>query len=82
MIHLVKLKRMPTTKKRINISLPRDTERALAQLAKRDRVPQATKALALLEFALEVAEDEIWDTLASQRDTKGTKFLSHEEVWK
>mgnify|MGYP001546733851 CR=1 FL=1 len=35
---------MPTTKKRVNISLAPESERLLARIAKRDNVPAATKA--------------------------------------
>ncbi len=73
---------MPTTKKRLNLTLPKDLEEALRLLAKRDEVPEATKAVELLKGALELEEDRIWDAIASEREAKGGKFLSHEEVWK
>lgn len=73
---------MSTTKKRINISLPADTERILSRLAKRDNVPEATKAASLLRLALEIEEDEVFDQLARTRDKKGASFLSHEDAWK
>jgi len=73
---------MPTTKKRINISLPKDTDVVLSKLAKRDSMPQATKALHLIELALEIEEDAVLDDIASRRDKKRTKFLSHKQVWK
>ncbi|MBI2050582.1 MAG: hypothetical protein HYT31_02145 [Parcubacteria group bacterium] len=72
---------MPTTKTRINISLSGAMEKALAHLARRDRVPQATKAARLLETAIELEEDQVWDTLARERDSKGAKFVSHENAW-
>lgn len=56
-------------------------EKALAHLARRDRVPQATKAARLLETAIELEEDQVWDTLARERDSKGAKFVSHENAW-
>lgn len=73
---------MPTSKKRMNLSLPPDIERALERLAERDRVPQATKALHLLRLALEIEEDDMLDTLAAKRDTRGAKFVSHARAWK
>lgn len=41
---------MATSKKRINISVSDAVEEAVATLAKRDRVPQATKAAELLHW--------------------------------
>ena len=72
---------MPTIKARINITLPPDMQDALAKLAKRDRVPQATKAAKLLEIALELEEDKIWDDIAKGRDTKRAQFISHKKAW-
>jgi len=73
---------MPTTKKRINISLSPAMERALEILARRDAVPEATKAADLLRSALEIEEDDVWDKLASARDTRSARFISHKNAWK
>ena len=73
---------MPTTKTRINISLPDSVRDALAKLSRRDRVPQATKAAKLLETALELEEDQVWDTMAKRRDIKSARYLSHDKVWR
>lgn len=72
---------MPTTKKRINISLPTDVEASLAKLAERDEVPQATKAVYLLKLAIEIDEDDVLNSIAQKRDTKGAKFVSHKKAW-
>lgn len=72
---------MATTKKRINISLPDAVEEALRKIARRDNVPQATKAVGLIELALEIEEDQIWDRIAGQRDTKKARFLTHKQAW-
>ena len=72
---------MPTLKKRLNMSLPEDIEKALSMLAKRDDMPQATKALHLIRIALEMEEDDIWNALAEKRDTKAAKFMSHDDAW-
>ena len=72
---------MPTTKKRINMSVSEYLEKALGMLAKRDHVPAATKATELLQLAIEIEEDEVWDAIASGRDAKKAKFVSHEKVW-
>jgi hypothetical protein len=72
---------MPTAKKRINITLSEDIERALVKAARRDMVPEATKAAALLRVALEIEEDELWEDIAQKRDKKGTRFVSHTQAW-
>lgn len=72
---------MPTTKKRINISIPDEIDIALQHLAARDNVPQATEAVRLIKVALEIDEDDIWNRLAEERDTPDAKFVSHEEAW-
>ena len=72
---------MPTIKHRINISLSRTAERTLVRLAKRERVPLASAAARLLEHALEVEEDEVWDMLVNTRDTKNAKFVAHQDAW-
>ncbi len=71
---------MPTLKKRINISVSKDIERALAKLALRDDVPQATKAGHLLAQAIEMEEDVVWDAIASSRARTG-RFVSHQQAW-
>ena len=73
---------MATLKTRINISLSNEVDRAWAARAKRDRMPRATKAVELLNLALELEEDSAWDILASQRDTRGARFIPHERAWK
>jgi hypothetical protein len=72
---------MPTIKKRINITLPENIERALARAAHRDRLPEATKATELLRLALEIEEDSLWESLAETRDKKGARFVSHKQAW-
>jgi hypothetical protein len=73
---------MPTTKKRINISVPDDIEAILKLLAERDEVPQATKASELLRSAIEIDEDEVFNELAEKRDTKNAKFIPHnKKIW-
>jgi len=73
---------MPTSKKRINISLPKDIEEALIYLSERDDEPQATKAVKLIRLAIEIDEDEAFNKLAENRDTKKSKFISHKDAWK
>lgn len=56
-------------------------EHALELVAARDQVPQATKAVYLLQLALELEEDLIWDQIANARDTKKARFVSHKKAW-
>ena len=72
---------MATTKKRVIISISKPIEQALELLAKRDQMPQATKAAHLLETALKLEEDRIWDQVATKRDTKNARFVSHKKAW-
>lgn len=53
----------------------------LSRIAKRDNLPEATKAANLLEFALEIEEDFILDKIASDRDMPGAGFMAHKQVW-
>lgn len=72
---------MSTAKSRINISLPDDTKNVLLSIAKRDQMPAATKAVRLMEIGIEVEEDEIWNTIASNRDHGDATLHSHVEVF-
>jgi hypothetical protein len=72
---------MPTLKSRMNLSLPDDVNLAIKELAKRDKVPAATKAESLLEIALEIEEDQVWDRIAACRDLENAKYYTHEEVF-
>jgi hypothetical protein len=73
---------MPTTKKRLNISLSPLLEEAVERLAARDKTPQATKITELLKEAIELEEDQVWDAIASQREARDAKFTSHKNAWK
>ncbi len=73
---------MPTSKKRINVSLRKDTAMFLKQIALRDDMPEATKAAELIELALEIEEDAYFAKIADARDVKGATYISHEKAWK
>ena len=70
------------TKTRLNISLSSELRQALIKLAQRDQIPQATKAVRLLEFAMELEEDQIWNKIALNRDSKTARFIPHDKAWK
>lgn len=73
---------MSTTKKRLNITLSPATENFIVKIAKRDKVPQATKIAELLDRALILEEDTAFDALVMERDKKGARFISHSVAWK
>lgn len=72
---------MATLKKRLNITLPKETRLYLKKIALRDQVPEATKAAELLQMALEIEEDAFFAHAAEERLKKGGKFISHKEFW-
>lgn len=71
---------MSITKKRINISISQSLDDALRKLSKRDQVSQTTKIVELLHRAVEIEEDQVWNEIASQRDTKKARFISHKKA--
>lgn len=73
---------MPTTKKRINITVPENIDTALQQLSKRDNTSVASKALELLTNAMEMEEDEIVRQISEKRDTENAIFVSNKAAWK
>ena len=73
---------MSTSKSRINISLSDDVNKALHNIAKRDQMPVATKAVRLMEIGMEVEEDDVWDRIATSRDRKDSILHSHSEAFK
>ena len=69
------------SKKRIYVSVSPETEKALSSLATENSTPIATTAGRLLETALEIEEDKIWDEIASKREQASGKKYTHEEAW-
>jgi hypothetical protein len=72
---------MATTKKRLNITLTPEMEAAVKELARRDDLPQSRKVVELLQTALEIEEDRIWDSIAKKRDSRGARYVSHAKAW-
>ncbi len=73
---------MPTKKQRLNITLPKDIAIFLKKISLRDEVPQATKAVQLIEQAMELAEDEYFLKIAEERVKNSKGYISSEEFWK
>ncbi len=72
---------MATTKRRLNITLSPEVDALITHIAKRDRVPQATKVSELLHLSLALEEDKALSFLADVRVTEKGKRLSHAQVW-
>ncbi len=72
---------MATTKSRLNVTLSADSKLAIAKLARRDEVPDATLAARLIDTALELEEDIVWDKLAFERDQDKANFIPHDKAW-
>ncbi|OHA79841.1 MAG: hypothetical protein A2747_03425 [Candidatus Yonathbacteria bacterium RIFCSPHIGHO2_01_FULL_44_41] len=76
---------MATTKRRLNITLAPDVEKLITQIAKRDRVPEATKISEkiseLLNISLMMEEDKAFSLLGENRLKEKGKKLTHADVW-
>ncbi|OGJ55661.1 hypothetical protein A2706_00135 [Candidatus Peribacteria bacterium RIFCSPHIGHO2_01_FULL_51_35] len=72
---------MSTSKKRLNITLPKDVRLYIQKLAVRDQMPEATKAAQLLQMALEIEEDAYFAKVADMRVSKKARFISHDKFW-
>jgi len=72
---------MPTKKRRLNVTLNKDTAIYLKKLAIRDDVPEATKAAQMIEIAMEIEEDLYLSRIADERLAQTKKWISHEDFW-
>ena len=72
---------MPTTKRRLNITLSPAVEKFITEIAKRDQVPAATKISELLNVSLLIEEDRALSMLADVRFTEKGKKLTSTQVW-
>jgi hypothetical protein len=79
---VIHFKNMATTKRRLNITLSPEADALISMIAKRDKVPAATKVSELIAISLALEEDKAFASLGDARlKKKGTKWLSHKEVW-
>ncbi len=72
---------MPTTKKRINITVDDRTYEALARLSGTRNQSVAGVGLSLIEEALEYQEDLHFSRIADDRLSKKQKRIPHEKAW-
>ncbi len=61
---------MPTTKCRVNLTVPSDLQFVLEKLAKRDDASVSAKTLELVRMAIEIEEDAGFLQLAQERTKK------------
>ena len=76
---------MPTSKQRLNLTLPKHLAVFLKKISLRDEVPQATKAVQLLERALEWEEGEFKKSFVDEikrREKHDTKLIPMADVMK
>lgn len=75
---------MPTSKPRLNLTLPRHLAVFLKKVSLRDEVPQATKAVQLLERALEWEEGEFKQSFIDEVKcrTRKDKLISAKKILK
>jgi len=73
---------MPTIHPRINITLGSDTAGILAEMAIEGDTSISSIAKELILEALERREDWALSKLATKRDSKKHRHVSHNEAWK
>lgn len=72
---------MPSTKTRINLTVPSGMERALHRIAKREEMSVSAVALDLIRRALDVDEDATLLSVAEAREHDGAAAISHKRAW-
>ncbi|MGH7799628.1 MAG: antitoxin, RHH family protein [Thermodesulfobacteriota bacterium] len=75
---------MPTRNPRINVVLEKPLYESIRRIAKKEGISISLKARDLLREALEIYEDRILESIASEREKtfNRKKALSHGEIWK
>lgn len=70
-----------STKKRIYVSVSDEVEKALNAISARDNMPVASTASELLQMAIEIEEDAVWDKIATDRKATNARLYSHDDAW-
>jgi hypothetical protein len=73
--------KMPTAKKRINLTVEDELFLNLKQIADKENTSVANVSNALLERALELKEDHYFSKIGEDRLSKKSKRLSHKDIW-
>ncbi len=74
-------RKMPTAKKRINITIGDETYEALERLSIKREQSVSGMGLSLIEQALEYREDLYYSRVANERLSKKEKRISHDKAW-
>ncbi len=72
---------MPTTKKRINVTIDDETYKVLEKLSEKRAKSISSVSLNLIEQALDLQEDLHFSRIADERLIKREKRISHRKVW-
>jgi len=72
---------MPTTKRRINITIDDDVYEALKRLSNQRDQSVAGVGLSLIEEALEYQEDLHFSRIADKRMAQKQKRIAHDKAW-
>jgi predicted DNA-binding protein len=72
---------MPTTKKRVNITVTDEVYEALGRLANERGQPVAGVGASLIEQALERQEDVYFSRVADRRLGRREKRITHQKAW-
>jgi hypothetical protein len=74
---------MPAKNPRINVVLEKPIYDAIRKIAKKEGISISLKARDLLREALEIYEDNILESIASEREGtfKRRNTLTHDDVW-
>ena len=73
---------MPSTKKRINLTVDDKTYAVLQTLSGKTQQKISTVSLNLIQQALELQEDIYFSKLADERLSQKQKRASHDKAWK
>lgn len=73
---------MPSTKKRINLTVDDKTYAVLQTLSGKTQQKISTVSLNLIQQALELQEDIYFSKLADERLSQKQKRVSHDKAWK
>ena len=72
---------MPTTKRRLNITVDDETYDVLVRLSSKRRQSVSGVGLSLIEEALEYQEDLHFSRIADERLGRKEKRLAHDKAW-
>lgn len=74
---------MATVKRRLNITLPSNLDAVIRMLAEREGIPDAAKAVELIEMGIELSdtEDKYLSCIGDERAAQNVQYVSDEQAW-